>query len=271
MNASRQSISSESLKRVIIRYDFKGVTSIDTWVSDIKTKFCSKLFKQYNIGEHGQATIDINNLEEISEHLSIPLAEINRQPLHLFSESTFEGLHDVVQLEITNYSITLVIKCRNYNSIEPYLGFVNTLMLSLLETDPFISIKRIGIRKLDGFQFVDWENLTKNLNGNAIGVLDEMIKDTALFREYSDSWYWQKFNSKINFRRKIRNVQLVSEDHVFQTIYGMDAYIDEEIMKIPENINEDFLKSETTRLNEALFEIFTKSITEYYISSHAKE
>ena len=60
MNASRQSISSESLKRVIIRYDFKGVTSIDTWVSDIKTKFCSKLFKQYNIGEHGQATIDIN-------------------------------------------------------------------------------------------------------------------------------------------------------------------------------------------------------------------
>ena len=42
-------------------------------------------------------------------------------------------------------------------------------------------------------------------------------------------------------------------------------------MKIPENINEDFLKSETTRLNEALFEIFTKSITEYYISSHAKE
>lgn len=271
MSISRQSISSESLKRVIIRYDFKGVTSIDAWISEIKTKYCSKLFREYSIGEHGKATIDINNLEEISERLSIPLSEVSRQPLHQFYGSTFDGLQDVVQLEITNYSITLVIECRNYISIEPYLNFINNLALSLLETDAFIRIERIGIRKLDGFQFNDWGDLEQNLNKDVIGSLNDMIKDTALFREYSDSWYWNEFKSKINFKRKIRNVQLVSEDHVYQIVLDMDAYSDQETIQIQDGINADFLISETKRLNDALFEIFKNSITEYYISNHAKK
>lgn len=271
MKASRQSISSESLKRVIIRYDFKGVTSIETWISEIKTKYCSKRFREYHIGEHGQAVLDLNNLEEISERLSIPLSDVSRQPLHQFTGSTFDGLQDTVQLDITNYSITLVIECRNYNSIEPYLQFINTLALSLLETDPFIRIARIGIRKLDGFQYKNWIDLENNLNKDVIGSLNEMIKDTALFREYSDSWYWSDYNSKINFRRKIRNVQLASGDHEYQIVLDMDAYTDEETITIQDSINADFLTSETMRLNDALFEIFHSSLTDYYITNHAKE
>lgn len=271
MKASRQSISSESLKRVIIRYDFKGVTSIDTWIAEIKTKYCSKLFREYNIGEYGQATIDLRNLEEISERLSIPLSEVSRQPIHQFSGSTFDGLQDSVQLEITKFSITLVIECRNYVSIDPYLDFINKLVLSLLSTDAFIRIERIGIRKFDGFQFDNWDDLELNLNSSIIGPLNDLIKDTALLREYTDSWYWEQFRSKINFTRKIRNVQLVSEKHVYQVILDMDAYTDDEILRIPDTINPDFLKGETLRLNEAIFEIFKNSITERYISSHAKE
>lgn len=271
MPVSRQSISSESLKRVIIRYDFKGVTSIDAWIAEIKQKYCSKFFREYNIGEHGQATIDVQNLEEISERLSIPLSEVSRQPLHLFSGSTFNGLQDLVQLEITRFSITLVVECRNYVSIEPYLDFINTLVLSLLDTDAFIRIERIGIRKLDGFQFETWNDLVANLNSSIIGSLTDLIEDTALLRDYTDSWYWKQFRSKINFKRKIRNVQLVSEDHVYQVVLDMDAYTDDEIIQIPDIINEGFLKEETQRLNNALFEIFIKSITEQYIMNHGKE
>ena len=271
MSVSRQSISSKSLKRVIIRYDFKGVTSIDTWITEIKQKYCSKFFREYSIGEHGQATIDVQNLEEISERLSIPLSEVSRQPLHQFSGSTFNGLQDLVQLEITRFSITLIIECRNYVSIEPYLDFINTLVLSLLGTDAFIRIERIGIRKLDGFQFKTWDELVANLDSSIIGPLTDLIEDTALLRDYTDSWYWKRFMSKINFTRKIRNVQLVSEDHVYQVVLDMDAYTDDETMQIPDIIDEVFLREETQRLNNALYKIFIKSLTEQYISNHAKE
>jgi uncharacterized protein (TIGR04255 family) len=271
-NLDRNSISSESLKRVIIRFDIAGVSNIDSWISEIKPKFCSKLFKTYTVGEHGEATFNMNDfIRDVSESGVARPTDIVRHAVHVFSSSKFDGLKDNVHLEITQCSIVLVIDCCEYISIDPYLSFISDLLLDLLNSDFYIELKRIGIRKYDCFQFNNWDDVEKNLSTNVIGTLSEKIGGAFFDRNNLDRWSWAEYNCKVNFNRRVRKVESINGAPVYQIILDIDTYISDDLQLQHNDIfDKKFLSERCRKLNDASFELFASSLTPLYVASHGK-
>ena len=82
----RYSLEENLLRKILIRVDYTGVTTIDSWIEKIKVDFIKDYFDRYIKHLNNNAKIDLSNLGDISKSLSIPVTEIVREPIHTFTE-----------------------------------------------------------------------------------------------------------------------------------------------------------------------------------------
>ena len=117
----RYSLEENLLRKILIRVDYTGVTTIDSWIEKIKVDFIKDYFDRYIKHLNNNAKIDLSNLGDISKSLSIPVTEIVREPIHTFTESKFEDREDKMQLDITSFYTTVSIDCIKYKNIYIYI------------------------------------------------------------------------------------------------------------------------------------------------------
>ena len=266
---NRYSLKENQLKKILIRVDYSGVTTIDNWVESIKSGFIKPYFASYIKKIRNNATMDFSNLEEISRTLSIPISEIIKEPIHAFSDSKFEGCEDKVALDITSLSLTLSINCVHYKNIDPYVKFMIQLIQKLLDSDSYIQIKRIGLRKIGGCEFVDMDAVYKVYEKDVVfcRLIGEEDIEMAN-REYTDRFLRKKEQIKVNYSRLCRNIRIKGEDKI-QVILDMDGYVDDElIVQNKYQIPQDMESVLFDKINSYLFELFKNSVTFDYLKSH---
>lgn len=265
-------ISSESLKRVIIRYDFTGssVASIQPWIEKIKSKELS-FFDDYNEAECGSMTIDMSHPEQVSIETGLGIRELTKGPLHVFQNGVIPGLKDNLVLEISHLFMVLTVNCNNYQSSEPYRNLMDELMISLLEHDKFIRIRRIGIRKINLFSFDTDEELKLNISPVAISC-DFLDTNTPfLDRKYIDN-YLLDYNPNdtqtvIVYQRGLRKQGDDSSD-TWSVVIDMDC---SKSFYQSQRFNEESLKSISVEMNQQLYHFFENSLTEEYKKHHERQ
>lgn len=265
----RYCLNENLLRKILIRIDYIGVTTIDTWIESIKTDFAKKYFDRYIRRLHNNAKVDLSKMGDISKSLSIPVAEIVREPIHTFTESKFPEREDKVQLDITSFYTTISIDCINYKNIDLYLDFTRDLMASLLASDTYIQIKRIGIRKIGGTEFNNREDIYKVYEENQFlcKLIDEHDIEIAN-REYTDRFVKKNPDVKINYSRLCRAIS-IQGDNKIQVVLDMDGYIDEGlILKNNYQFPKDLYDVLSININTYLFELFKKSVQEDYLKRH---
>lgn len=265
---NRYSLKENQLKKVLIRIDYSGVTMIEKWIEEIKASFLKKYFEKYFKRIHNNAKIDLSRIEDISQSLSIPISEIIKEPIHSFTDSKFEDRDDSVQLDITGFYLALTIDCCNYQNIDIYIEFISNLIKLLLESDSYIQIKRIGIRKIGGTEFETIDDIY-NVYEKSV-VFCKLIDKTDIKianREYTDRFLKNNV-TKINYTRLCRSIKVEGIEKI-QVILDMDGYIDEYLIeqnsfKFPQDI-EIVMKN---KINDYLFELFKDSVTLNYLENY---
>lgn len=265
----RYSLKENLLRKILIRIDYTGVTTIDGWIESIKTNFIKDYFDRYIKHLNNNAKIDLSNMGDISKSLAIPITEIVREPIHTFTESKFANREDKVQLDITSFYTTVSIDCIHYQNIDAYIDFIVELLTSLLKSDTYIQIKRIGIRKIGGTEF------------NSKAVINDVFEEEQFFcklvddsdiemvnREYTDRFVRKNPDVKINYTRLCRAINIKGENKI-QVILDMDGYVDERIIlkndyQYPRDLKDVF----TININGYLFELFKNSVREKYLKEH---
>lgn len=265
---NRYSLEENQLKKVLIRIDYSGVTTIEKWIEEIKFSFIKDYFGKYFKRIQNNAKIDLSRIEDISQSLSIPVSDIIKEPVHTFTDSKFKEREDRVQLDITGFYLALTIDCEKYKNIDLYVEFISALMKRLLDSDSYIQIKRIGIRKIGGTEFNSTDEIDdiyekESVFCKLIDKTDVKIAD----REYTDRFLKGK-DVKINYTRLCRWIK-VSGNEKFQVILDMDGYIDEYLIEqnsyqFPQDI-EEVMKN---KINNYLFELFKDSVTVKYLENH---
>ena len=266
---NRYSLNENLLRKILIRIDYTGVTSIDNWIESIKIDFIKDYFDRYIRRLHNNARVDLSNLGDISKSLSIPITEIVREPIHTFTESRFPEREDKVQLDITSFYTVVSIDCINYKNIDLYLEFTTKLITGLLSSDTYIQIKRIGIRKIGGTEFDNNEEIYKVYEENQF--LCQLIDDHDIEianREYTDRFLKKDPDVKINYSRLCRVVNIQGKPKM-QVILDIDGYVDDSIIlknhyRFPDNLNSVL----SININNYLFELFKKSVQEEYLKKH---
>lgn len=265
---NRYSLKENQLKKVLIRIDYSGVTLIDKWVDEIKTSFIKKYFAQYFKRIHNNAQIDLSNIEDIAESLSIPISELVREPIHSFTEGLFPNQENQVQLDITGFYTTLSIDCIHYNNLDIYIDFITELITLLLQSDNFIQIKRVGIRKIGGAEFDTLEDIYNTYEKETVFCqLVDKKGVTIVSREYTDR-FLKNEEVKVNYTRLCRNIRINGKDRI-QVILDMDGYVDQFLIadkqyKFPEQLHEIL----SQQINDYLFELFKDSVTEKYLNNY---
>lgn len=263
-------ISSESLKRVIIRFDYMGTssTSIQPWIEKLK-KETLYFFQNYDEAECGSLSLDLSHPENLTMESGVSINEMTKGPLHLFQNGKLDGFSDRLKLEISHTYMVLTIDCIDYRSSEPYRDLMNKLLVSLVEHDKFVRIMRFAIRKLDLFEFNDIKLVEEVLSTKVMNLDLQLSYEYFITRNFSDKYVLGASQDKVilmDYRRLLRHTRS-KESNLFQIIIDMECVLDECAI-IRQNLKN--LSHISEELNSHLYDFFVNSLTDNYKEAHEK-
>ncbi len=276
-NFTRYSMRENMLKNVLIRVDYDGVTDISKWVETFKqdTNLSSK-FANYNIGHINKAKFDLSNNAEIARQRAMPIQIFESEPLHIFLDSRFPDRQDRVEMHIARLFLTFEIECKQYITIDDYFDYLEEYFKKFLEFDSFIKIRRIGIRKVGGDTFVGLDQMHQTFEPSYFdGHMIDDINTDFMERSFHDRFMKRidigngSFRTvKVNYSTHCRRI---NGERPFQTILDIDGYVDDFII-VKDNLNyPQDLKATFECINNYLFELYKKSVTEHYLSLHGDQ
>ena len=224
----RTNVHSDLLAKVIFRVDVAGLTDLTGYINRVKgLELIKKSFNRILPLKSRSVSfvIDAQNSENSKFTQNSEIDNGFR-----FLDCTIEEGSKAV-LDIVNDSIVVSIDCSgSYSGSRHYTVLIRQLLEEMFEYDKFVSIRRLGIRKIDKKDFQKEED-----------IFDVFEGDINLFYRYIDS-------DKIG------------------VIIDLDAYIADEFFRMDEL--RDF-KTLNTLLNEniqdEMFEIFKSCVTEEYL------
>lgn len=260
----RYHVNSDLLKRVIIRIDYQGMTSVEDWITRLKNQVFSN-FLRYSRSYMSSSQVKANRLDEVWNKFELPEGAFFSEPLHTFSALQIVGHEDDVRLDVTNYFTILTIDCKKYTYIDDYLEMISNYVELLLAYDKFINIKRIGIRKVSGREFEHTDNIYDVFEKYII--FPNPVDSNVLYewQSYQDLMYKQEKGVKVNFTRQCREVKVKNMPMV-QLIVDIDAYTTtEELQMRQKNLPED-TRDVLKEINDYIFELFKNSVNERYLN-----
>lgn len=269
---NRYSLKNNFMKQVLFRLDYKGVLDTKAIVSAFKDKYRSK-FNTLETVYNNQVDFELSNINDISETLSIPVKEIVKQEIYRFSDNTF-GKDEVI-LDISKYFTTLIIQCKDYDTIDEYKKLFTQFVELLYSVEDYISIKRFGLRKIGGQISTDFKDVTDDFEQEHFNLKFTNNGYSSKKNNYIDILdNGEELSPIINLRRSFEKGKLLDENNnqvdAFQVILDFDGYFDEQKLNSSDFANSKDISKIVEQTNNSLFEIFKMSVTESFLKKNKK-
>lgn len=269
-NISRDDLKDNIMKMIIFRLDYQGMIDSTDFVKIFKDYF-SKHFTEYSKNVQSSIDLGITNLEDISNTLSIPISEIQRQDVHRFTGNKFGK--DKLILDISVYNSVLQIECMDYINLNPYIEFINQYISLLLDKNEYLSLKRFGLRKIGSNIYFDFHEIHKDFEVNIFKFEEQIDGNFKLFRNRIEEVLLQEeIELKVNFVRYLDtgfyfNPETSEEKKAYQVTLDLDAYLDEASL-LKNNYQASLTKLIPEINNKYLFDLFKLSVTEYFLNKN---
>ena len=265
LNRQRYSFRKNLLKSVLIRIDYTGINNVDPWI-DNNQEFMKEYFNEYMLGTNNNAKIDLTNIPDIANTLSIPISEVQKVVVHTYYNWAKPQTDDV-RLSLTSYYLTLNIVCNQYQNIDCYIDLIAQVIEKMYSRFSFLNIHRVGIRKVGGESFKSISEMHAVFKPELFFGKDvEDSYSKPIRREYVDRSILNDQSKKVNYSRQYR-YQETPDGERFQTMLDLDCYIDKyNIEQKQYNLKEN-IKDILSDINLCLFRLFYDSVQESYIES----
>lgn len=258
----RYSLSDNLLKRVIIKADYEGVTNLDSVVEDLKTNCLAEFFKSYR-----------RKIPAVDNGALAVGDPVMRDLPHFFYN--YRNSSDVVELSISSRSMTLQINCVEYRNIDPFMSIAINVLDSILGSDSFIVLDKVGIRKIAAYANVKAEKIF-GIFEPASFSLEKTIRDIpgahGLYSSYEDTMFFGKekhiFADYRRLLKKIKDPKI--QEWVLQAILDINAYSVKDSLICETGDLKGHLERVLSNINEVMFTLFKSAVTEGYLENHGK-
>jgi uncharacterized protein (TIGR04255 family) len=268
-NIQRENLRGNIMKNIIFRIDYQGMIDSKDFVKIFTQTFPNK-FNSYTINTQNSLDLQLNNIDDLSNTLSIPVTEIKKQDIHRFKENTFGK--DKLTLDISIFSTILNIECLEYENIDIYIEFMKRYLEILLGSNEYIALKRFGLRKIGSNIYFELAELYSDFEKRYF-MYDYEIEDYySLKYRCEEVLYNDKHKLNINFIRIIDTGLYFDEEKkenikAIQATLDLDAYMNEESLIF--NEYKSNLKDLMAVINNHyLFDIFKKSVTSKFLNKN---
>ena len=269
---SREQLKDNIMKHIIFRFDYQGMIDSTDFVKLFQKEFNGK-FKSYSKNTHNKVDIQLNDIEDISNTLSIPVSEIIKQDIHVFSDNQFGS--DKATLNISIYNTILNIECVDYKNIDEYLEFIIKYANFLFDNETYIALKRFGLRKIGINIYENFDSIHEDFEKDYFSFKETYFNNFSLYRNrIEEVLYNEETKFKINFIRLLDTGNVINHDtgeskKAFQVSLDLDAYLDEEAL-ITNNYKQELPQLIKNINHNILFNLFKNSVTIGFLNKNTK-
>lgn len=258
---TRNNIKSDILKLVIMRLDISGVVKFEDFVEKLSNAdFVHKSFKKIKhfIKTPSSSLKKANN----PGNGTMPTFKDSSSDIYRFVDCTLEDSSNAY-LDVTKDAIILTVSCDGaYNGSKRYTDFMVTVVRELLEVNSYISLERVGIRKIDGFDAENLEGISEKFDDNFVVKKDLDLID--LFEESTKTSVYHDCGIQYNVVQHIAK----KDDGKIKVVFDVDSYI----------VYDDSFKGESMyieqlrtlmceTMQDKMFEFFKNVAAESYLAS----
>lgn len=256
----RTNVKSSILKKVIIRIDFVGLTDILGCVDSLKVVMKGK-FKNFRPIKNNNYNVELN-----SPNSSKPV-NVNMEKTMMFQFSECAIGPSNANFMLGSEFAYLEIECSDgYEGCNEYIKLMASAIDCILKFDSFISVKRLGLRKIDVAMFKDVKKMNQSIE---TPIWENYKLANAFFplkKSYSDLLYQKDVNSIFNIQRFVQEIDMNGE-RKFQFVLDIDCYKNSSLIGASDfstvNCIENMISNQ---MNEPVFKYFINTFTEQYIS-----
>ena len=262
---TRQHFKSNDLKRLVIRFDYQGVTIIDDFITDIKNWFNGIYPNQFRF----RKSLFNNSLhpsyDSITAIESIPRSE---RVAYTFYSDALPHENSRLEISISEFSMSLEWTGSQYIGFEFFRDFISTILFRLSAMEPYVEITKIGIYKTSAFFDTDPSAIRKFMELEALP--NPIVVERYPSCNYTDNFLWEEKNVIVNLNRELwwgalRNGS--DEEAAYQISLNYDVYRTFQNQKVEK---EQVLMT-LNDINDAHFILFKESVTEEYLNYHCHD
>lgn len=253
---NRSNVKSSILKKVIIRIDFIGLTDIVGCVNILKPIMQGKFNKfmpidnnNYNVELPG-----INHTKELN-------VNYEKKTFYQFSDSQI-GKSNANFMIGTDFAYIEVNCDKDYEGCDDYIKLMAASIYQILQFDAFISVRRLGLRKIDVEVFKNECEMDSSLEDPIWNNYKRSQAYLPLKKSYSDILLQKDVNTVFHIQRAIQGIN----DNQYQYTFDIDSYKSGDLI-----CKDDFSsvqrieKTISGQMNEPVFNYFIDTFTERYI------
>lgn len=252
----RKDLNYSMLRRVIIRADFTSMLNTGRIVDALNDQDWFKgAFNNYS---------RLRYTETPQPQETDPKEEWEPRFIRRFDDCNI-GLERKITLDITNESVCMDIQCdEKYEKIDPYLDIVIKSLDLIISNDPYVKMRRLAIRKIDGDNFATSEEADKVFEYFDQRITD-LEKDRFWQRTYTDNFIYGKTEVKVHYSRTVKITP--KEGELFVFVLDIDTYLEAEDIMNERPSDGEFRDIFFGRLNEASFDLFKRGVKLDFLKS----
>lgn len=256
----RKDLNYSMLRRVIIRADFTSMLNTGRMVDILNIQEWFKdAFNNYSRLKYA----DTPQPQETD-----PKEEWEPRFIRRFDDCKL-GPEKSITLDITNESVCMDIQCDDkYESIDPYLKLVADTLNLIIENDPYVKMRRLAIRKIDGDSFATSEEADRVFEYFDQRITD-LKKDSFWQRTYTDYFIYGKTGVKVNYSRTVKITP--KEGELFVFILDIDTFLDADMIENVRPSGKELRDILFERLNEASFDLFKRGVKLEFLKSKLRK
>lgn len=271
---NRRDFKYNFLKKVIIRIDYNGILDLDMdyTVRNIKDELYDNGFKIFQEGFINQVDFEIKDPELIETQMMIPVNELKKAKSYNFSSEDMSQ-----SIQITKYFTILSIDFGKYITFETYGKLFSIIVKHLKDSNKFLKILRVGLRKINNCILLDISKLNEyfeeryfeNITQPFIGENYEL---NLVNSQRSDSFHIK--DKDVNLIRFLSQGILDidgSEKEAYQLVLDIDVYIRDEQHIVIATDNEKVLYDKLIEMNTLLFFMYTQILKGQFIQKLQSE
>ena len=243
------------LKQIIIRLDFESLTDLNSVIKQLKRQsFISDNLRGYRIIKNNRISLQMP--PSVVENKLIPIERYDVTDMHRFFDSAIQPIQDVT-LDLTETYVCLTVNTNDeYMCIDPYVKLISNVADLIKAEDSYVQFCRIGIRKIDGEDFTDFDEGFRVFKKSQFKLEHEFVNFAKKTHKVVLTDYFISDFIKFNMGNSVEQFR----DGKCRICLDLDSYIDNECYQEKPDFKEYDICTILNILNTKLYSLFEECV-----------
>lgn len=258
MPVTRENLKSDMLKTVVIRFDYTGMTNFRMFVEKLKRKeWMQEAFDGLRIIRPIRQNIIVP-----TKTATLPVGDRVRNVTYHFEKCSLEPYSDAV-FDVSEDCLCLTVNCsEHYSGSKSYTVFMTKVLSLLRQTDKYVSLERVGIRKID---FIGLKNLEQ---------IFSFFNERFVVAQNWNNWKRETTQTELLqiddfYFNVVQHIRKMADDD-FRIVLDIDAYAGDELLQILGRQPSETFEVLDQNMQNIMFSLYVNVLAESYIDSHLR-